>query len=58
MVYDCSGLDGGSQMIKNEMLIAREIDGSGAHGESAEHKLGEMCRIEKGDPTARCAQSV
>jgi hypothetical protein len=34
---------GGSQVIKNEMLIVREIDGNGAHGESAERKLDEMC---------------
>jgi hypothetical protein len=37
MIYGCAGLDGGSQVIKNEMLIAR------AHGESAERKLDEMC---------------
>ena len=43
MIYGCAGLDGGSLVIKNEMLIAREIDGSGAHGESAERKLDEIC---------------
>ena len=32
---------GGSQVIKNEMLIVREIDGNGAHGECA--KLDAMC---------------
>jgi hypothetical protein len=36
MIYGCAGLDGGSPVIKNDMLIALEIDGSGAHGGSAE----------------------
>ena len=36
MICGCAGWDGGSQVIKNEMLIER------AHGESAERKLDEM----------------
>ena len=40
-INGCAGLDSGSQVIKNKMLIAREIDGSGAHGECA--KLDAMC---------------
>jgi hypothetical protein len=58
LIYGCARLDGGSQVIKNEMLIVREIDGSGAHGESAERKLDEMCRTGKGDPMTSSAQPV
>jgi hypothetical protein len=43
MIYGCAGLDGGRHVVENELLIAREIDGSGAHGESAERKLDEVC---------------
>jgi hypothetical protein len=42
-INGCAGLDSGSQVIKNKLLIAREIGESGAHVESAERKLNEMC---------------
>jgi hypothetical protein len=41
MINGCASLDSGSQVIKDKILIAREIDGSGAHGEFA--KLDAMC---------------
>ena len=58
MLYGCAGLDGGSQVIKSEVLIAREIDGNGAYGESAEHKFDKLCRIGKSDPMTSRAQPV
>jgi hypothetical protein len=41
MINGCASLDSGSQVIKDKILIAREIDGSGAHGEFP--KLDAMC---------------
>jgi hypothetical protein len=52
------GLDDGSHVVENEMLIAREIVGGGAHGESTERKLDKLCRTGKGDPMASRAQPV